>query len=236
MYDAVLNRRHHAVLHATPTPLDLDETLARQAAGAVVLDAREPLDFAAGHLRGSLNVPADGRFAETAGTVVGPEQEIVLVAPQDREEELTVRLGRIGFDRVAGYLREPEAAFLTAPDRVDRGSRITVRSLATAMKGPVPPVLVDVRNAGELAAGAIFHARHIPLAELPRRLQEIPPQQPVVVYCASDYRSSVAASLLRHAGLRDVSDLLGGYTAWAQAQVGEPHDLAVANDFHPITT
>ena len=236
VYDAVLNRRHHAALHTTPTPLDLDETLARQAAGAVVLDAREPLDFAAGHLRGSLNVPADGRFAETAGTVVAPEQEIVLVAPQDREEELTVRLGRIGFDRVAGYLRAPEAAFLTAPDRVDRGSRITVRSLATAMKGPVPPVLVDVRNAGELAAGAIFHARHIPLAELPRRLQEIPPQQPVVVYCASDYRSSVAASLLRHAGLRDVSDLLGGYAAWAQAQGSEPHDLAVANDFHPITT
>ena len=56
------------------------------------------------------------------------------------------------------------------------------------------------------------------------------------MYCASGYRSSVAASLLRRAGLRDVSDLLGGYTAWAQAQGGEPHDLAVANDFHPITT
>ena len=95
--------------------------------------------------------------------------------------------------------------------------------------------MVDVRNAGELAAGTIFHARHVPLAELPRRLAEIPSEQPIVAYCAGGYRSSVAASLLRRAGRRDVSDLLGGYTAWAAAQGGEPHDLAVANDFHPIT-
>ena len=74
------------------------------------------------------------------------------------------------------------------------------------------------------------------LAELPGRLAEIPPQRPVVVYCAGGYRSSVAASLLRRAGRRDVFDLLGGYAAGAQAQSGEPHDLAVANDFRPATT
>ena len=233
-YDAVLNRRDHPVLHATPTPLSLGEALARQTAGAAVLDAREPHEFATGHLRGSLSVPADGRFAETAGMVVTPDQEIVLVAPQGREEELTVRLARIGFDRVAGYLREPEAAFVTAPDRVDRASRLTHLELASAMKGPTPPTVVDVRNAGELTAGTIFHARHVPLAELPRRLAEIPQQRPVVMYCAGGYRSSVAASLLRRSGWRDVSDLLGGYSAWAAAQGGEPHDLAVANDFHPI--
>ncbi len=233
VYDAVLNRRLHPVLDTAPTPLSLDEVLARQAAGAVVLDAREPHEFAVGHLHGSLNVPADGRFAETAGMVVTPEQEIVLVAPQDREEELAVRLGRIGFDRVVGYLREPEAAFLTAPERIDRASRLTHRELVVALRSAVPPVLVDVRNPGELADGAIFHARHIPLAELPRRLADIPAEQPVVAYCAGGYRSSVAASLLRRAGWPDVSDLLGGYTAWAAALGVEPHDLAVANDFHP---
>jgi hydroxyacylglutathione hydrolase len=71
-----------------------------------------------------------------------------------------------------------------------------------------------VRNDGELAGGAIFHARHIPLAQLPRRLGEIPPGRPVVAYCAGGYRSSVAASLLRREGWTDVSDLLGGFTAW----------------------
>ncbi len=89
-----------------------------QRAGAVVVDARDPQEFATGHLAGAQNVPADGRFAETAGSVVRPDQQIVVVAPQDREEEVVVRLARIGFDRVAGYLREPEGAFLDAPEHV----------------------------------------------------------------------------------------------------------------------
>ena len=216
-YDAILNRRDHPVFDAqrAPVPLTRDELLQRQAAGAVGLDAREPQEHAAGHLAGSLNVPADGRFAETAGTVVRPEQEVVVVAPQDREEEVVVRLARIGFDRVAGYLREPEGAFLAAPEHVVRASRITAQELARALRRTDPPTVVDVRNPGELIAGTIPGAVHIPLAQLPHRLGEIPAGEPVVVHCAGGYRSSVAASLLRREGWSDVSDLLGGFTAWA---------------------
>jgi rhodanese-related sulfurtransferase len=181
----------------------------------VVLDAREPHEFATGHLAGSLNVAADGRFAETAGMVLRPDQEVVVVAPQDREEEIVIRLARIGFDRVAGYLREPEGAFLGDPDRIVRASRVTAPDLATALAEPVSPTVVDVRNPGELAGGAIHHARHVPLAQLPHRLDEIPRGRPVVTYCAGGYRSSVAASLLRREGFDDVSDLIGGYRAWA---------------------
>jgi hydroxyacylglutathione hydrolase len=217
VFDAILNRRLHPVLDgdAAPVPLDVDEVLARQRDGAVVLDTRDPLDFAAGHLAGSLSVPADGRFAETAGMVVRPDQEVVVVAAQDREGEAVLRLARIGFDRVVGYLREPERAFLGVPDRVVRASRLTAPDLAAALDRPDPPVLIDVRNPGELADGAVFRARHIPLAELSRRSAKIPPGRPVVVYCAGGYRSGVAASLLRRAGWTDVSDLLGGYAAWA---------------------
>jgi hydroxyacylglutathione hydrolase len=216
-YDAVLNRRDHPVFDAerAPLPLSLDELLERQAAGAVVIDAREPQEYAAGHLVGSLNVPADGRFAETAGTVVRPEQEVAVVAPQDREEEVVVRLARIGFDRVAEYLREPEAAFLAAPAHVVRASRVTARDLDESLRRSAPPTVVDVRNAGERVAGTIPGALHIPLAQLPHRLGEIPRDRPVVVHCAGGYRSSVAASLLRREGWSDVSDLLGGFTAWA---------------------
>ncbi len=219
VYDAILNRRDHPVFDAgaAPVPLELAEVLERQAVGAFVLDARDPLEFAAGHLARSVNVPADGRFAETAGMVVKPDQEVVVIAPQDREEEIVVRLARIGFDRVAGYLREPEGAFLTAPERVVPASRLTVAQLDEALHREQPPVVVDVRNTGELITGTIPGALNIPLAELPRRLEEIPGGRPVVVHCAGGYRSSVGASLLRKAGRDDVSDLLGGFTAWAAA-------------------
>lgn len=217
VYDAVLNRRQHPIFDATsaPVPLELDELLARQAAGAVVLDTRDPQEFAAGHLAGSVNVPADGRFAETSGMVLNPDQEVAVVAPQDREEEIVVRLARIGFDEVAGYLREPEGAFLTAPERVVRASRLTAPELAEALHRGVPPVVVDVRNVGELIAGTIPGSVNIPLAQLRRRMAEIPQDRPVVVHCAGGYRSSVAASLMRRDGRPDVSDLLGGYSAWA---------------------
>ncbi|MFY1699556.1 MULTISPECIES: MBL fold metallo-hydrolase [unclassified Solwaraspora] len=215
-YDAVLNRQDHALFDVTaaPTPLSPAEFAAGQAAGAVVVDARDPQEYAAGHLRGALNVPADGRFAETAGSVLTPGTQILVVAPQDREEEIVTRLARIGFDTVAGYLREPEQAFLQMIDQLTRASRLTVAQLAAARAGARPPVVLDVRNAGERSAGVVDGALHIPLAELARRIDEVPTDRPVVVHCAGGYRSSVAASVLRAAGHPDVSDLLGGYQAW----------------------
>lgn len=221
VFDAVLNRRQHEILDigAHLAPLTVAEVLQRTAAGAVVVDARDPQEFAAGHLRGSLNVPADGRFAERAGMMVEPGAEIAVVAPQDREEEIITRLARIGFDTVAGYLREPEAAFLTVPGEMARASRVTVRELADALAGERPPVVLDVRNAGERAGDTIEPSVHIPLAELPKRLAEVPQGEPVVVCCAHGSRSSIGASLLRKAGYQDVSDLIGGMEAWRLALV-----------------
>ena len=218
VHDAALNRSVHDLLYVRLAPLEIDDVLERQAQGALVLDARDPATFAAGHLRGSINVPADGRFAETSGIVADPDDEVVLVAPQDRESELRIRLGRVGFDHIAGYLRDPESAVFVVPDQVARARRVTPTELATALAGPRAPIVLDVRTVDELADdGAIFRARHIPLAELPRRLAEIPPQRSIVVYCADDYRSCVAASLLRRNGWNDVADLLGGYEAWTGA-------------------
>ena len=223
-HDAVLNRQQRDLLDvpAHLAALPAAEFLARRAAGAVVLDARDPREFAAGHLRGSLNVPADGRFAERAGTVLRPGEEILVIAPPDAEEEVVTRLGRIGLDTVAGYLPDAEAVLPTVPDDVERASRLTAAELREALDGTHPPVVLDVRNAGELATGRIDGALHIPLAELPARLAEVPDGAPLVVYCAGGFRSSIAASLLRRAGRRDVSDLTGGYTAWELTLAGAP--------------
>ncbi|MEV0170149.1 MBL fold metallo-hydrolase [Streptomyces sp. NPDC050803] len=216
VYDALLNRKEHGLFNAAaaPRPLSVAEFMERRAAGAVVLDARSPQDFAPGHLRGSVNVPADGRFAEQAGMVVGPEEEVVVVAPQDREEEIVTRLARIGFDRVGGYLREPEGAFPALAREMAQASRLTADELRRLLDGAEPPLVLDVRNAAEREEGCIDGSLHIPLAELARRADEIPAGRPLVVHCAGGHRSSVAASLLRHRGRTDVSDLLGGHGAW----------------------
>ena len=217
-YDADLNRRHRA-LHdpsSGPRPFTSEEFFARRAEGAVVVDARDPQEFGAGHIRGAVNVPADGRFAEQAGTVLSPADELLVIAPQDREEEIVTRLARIGFDRVAGYLRGPDDALAALQDEVTPASRLTAAQLRDALRGDNPPLVVDVRSCGERStSGQIPGALHIPLGELPSRIAEIDTGRPVVLHCAGGHRSSIAASLLRHHGFQDVSDVLGGYGAWA---------------------
>jgi hydroxyacylglutathione hydrolase len=190
--------------------------LAAQADGAVGLDVRDPAEFAAAHLADAINVGADGRFAEYAGTVVAPDTPIVVVAPHGREDEAAMRLARIGFDTVVGYLHDAEVAFIDHPDVVVHSSRVTAVQLAEASHGPVAPVVVDVRNPGEREVGSIPGSLHIPLAQLPSRLEELPMDRPVVVHCAGGYRSMIASSLLERAGFADVSDLLGGYAAWVE--------------------
>lgn len=220
VYDAILNRKQRDVLDThTPVPA-LDDTAfdAALARGATILDTRDAPTFAAGHLPGALNVPADGRFAETAGMVLSGDQEIILITPQDRHTEVTVRLARIGFDKVTGYLPDPETTLLNHADTVTHASRLTAPELAatltTTPDQPTTPIVLDVRNTSERQTGHITGSLHIPLAELRRRINEIPTDRPLVTYCAGGWRSSVAASLLRHHGHTDVSDLLGGYAAW----------------------
>ncbi|MDM4784648.1 rhodanese-like domain-containing protein [Micromonospora sp. b486] len=150
-----------------------------------MVDARDPQEFATGHLAGAVNIPADGRFAETAGSVIAPDRKVLVVAPQDREEEIVVRLARIGFDHVVGYLREPEGAFLEMAGDMARASRLTATELRDALDRPEAPVVLDVRNAGEREQGAIQGSLHIPLAELTRRLDEVPADRAVVVHCAA---------------------------------------------------
>jgi hydroxyacylglutathione hydrolase len=220
VYDAILNRKDRDLFHADAplAPLDGGGLDAALGAGAVVLDTRDVVEFAAGHLIGALNVPADGRFAETAGMVLQASDRIVIAAAAGGETEIAVRLARIGFDHVIGYLPDVEALMTQRPDDVQQASRLTATQLAEVTREPAAggqvPVVLDVRNAGEREGGYVPGSIHLPLAELARRAVELPADRPVVVYCAGGWRSSVAASLLRRAGYHDVSDLLGGYAAW----------------------
>jgi len=217
-FDARRNRQARPLLddHRPPRPLDLETVLVQRAAGAVVLDAREPAAFAAGHLAGSVNVALSGRYAEYAGNVLRPDEPVVLVADPGREHEAAVRLARIGFDQVVGYLAEPVGSVLQRrPDLAAISSRVTAAQLAALLSSEPSLLPLDVRNPSEVASGAVPGALPIPLPELTARLADVPTDRPVVVYCASGVRSIVAASLLARTGHPDVSDLVGGMAAWS---------------------
>jgi glyoxylase-like metal-dependent hydrolase (beta-lactamase superfamily II)/rhodanese-related sulfurtransferase len=196
-------------------PMTLEEVLATQGDGAVVLDTRDQAMFAAGHLRGSINVGLEGRFAEYSGEVMPPGTPIVLVGEPGTEAEARTRLARIGFDNVIGALDDYVAAFMDHPEVVEQASRLTVDELAEVRANICDLQIVDVRNPGEAEQGTIPGARNIPLPQLLARLGELDPDRPTVVYCAGGYRSSIAGSVLRAHGFRDVSDLLGGIGAWS---------------------
>jgi glyoxylase-like metal-dependent hydrolase (beta-lactamase superfamily II)/rhodanese-related sulfurtransferase len=215
-FDAQRNRQAHPLLDEEdlPAQLTLDDVLARRDAAAVVLDTRDPMDFAAGHLRGSVNVGLHGRFAEFAGDVLAPDRPVVLVSDPGTDLEAKVRMARVGFDRVEGALADPVRVLVEHPEVVEPSSRLTVSEFETRRRDLPDLQVVDVRNPGETAGGVVPGAVNMPLPQLTSRVAELEPTRPTVVYCASGYRSSIAASVLAAAGFDDVSDLLGGYEAW----------------------
>ncbi len=217
-YDAIVNRKDRQLLDETAPPpaLDLQAVDQLVSGGAMIIDGRDPEAFAAGHLAGSINVGLNGRYAEFAGSVVPHDVDIVLVVESGAEMEAKNRLARIGFDRVAGFLANPSAVLADSAGRVQHASRMTASEFE-GRRGDIDGLqLVDIRNPGEVALGTIDGAVAIPVGQLPTRSAELDPSAPTVVFCAGGYRSSVGASVLRQAGFTDVSDILGGYSAWAE--------------------
>jgi glyoxylase-like metal-dependent hydrolase (beta-lactamase superfamily II)/rhodanese-related sulfurtransferase len=221
-YDAVLNSRERPTLDDALArglqPLSLTALLELVEDGAQLLDTRDQADFEGAHVRGALNVGLGGSFATWCGTLVDHERPVVVVAEPGREVEAATRLGRIGFDSVAGYLTGGMQQLDDFPELVERTNRITAGSAAELLAEPDPPQLVDVRTTREWTEAHIDGAINLPLSQLAERLDELPADSPVIVHCASGYRSSIAASLIQRQGLR-VANLVGGLAAWTSAQL-----------------
>jgi hydroxyacylglutathione hydrolase len=221
-YDAVLNSRERRTLdEALSTsvhPMTLDQVLALQEIGAQVLDTRDPDVFAASHLVGSVNVGLGGQYATWAGTVLDRDHPIVIIADPGRENEAAVRLGRIGFDHIAGYLQGGMRTLESRPDLTTSTDRLSPQ-VAAGRLSTGTTLAIDVRGPGERAQKYVEGSVPIPLNHLQARLQEIPRDRPLVVYCAGGYRSSIAASLLQKNGFTDVSEIAGGISAWETARL-----------------
>ena len=181
--------------------------------GAQLLDVRDPAEFAGAHFRHSLNIGLQGKYATWAGTLLDPGRQIALIAEPGREEEAAIRLGRIGFDQLAGFLSGAMESLEDRPELVARMERITAATVCERLSAPSLPVLLDVRGEQEWEDVHIEGSLNIPLNRLAERYSELGERPEVVVHCASGYRSSVAASLLARDDTIRVSDLVGGLDA-----------------------
>ncbi|HMD38853.1 MAG TPA: MBL fold metallo-hydrolase [Candidatus Acidoferrum sp.] len=222
-YDAVLNSKERPTLSEALErelkPLDLDAVLALQAKGAQILDTREPEEFGAAHLRGGINVGLGGQYATWAGTVLDRTHPIVIIAAPDREGESAVRLGRIGFDHVAGFLKNGLQSLESRPELIAFTERVAAQFAAELLASSEAPLIVDVRAAREREGKYIAGSLSIPLNHLSDRADELPRGRHLLVHCAGGYRSSIAASILQKIGFEQVGEIAGGIAAWEAAKL-----------------
>ena len=216
-YDAVLNSRKRPTLDEALArelkPLTIDEVGAAVRNGAQLLDTRDSTEFAAAHMAGSINIGLAGQYATWAGTLLDPSRPIVIVADPGAETQSAMRLGRIGFDRVEGFLR----GGLAAATDVVTTDRLSPQTAAERMADPNPPLVIDIRTPRERAEKSIAGTTHLPLSGFASGVRDIDHDRAVVVFCAGGYRSSIAASLLQREGWTNVSELAGGIAAWEAA-------------------
>jgi rhodanese-related sulfurtransferase len=222
-YDAVLNSQERPTLDETLArqmqPLPLDAVLAMQSVGAQILDTRDPEEFGAAHLAGSINIGLGGQYATWAGTVLDRTHPIVIIATPGRENESAIRLGRIGFDHIAGYLQNGLQSLDSHPELIAYTERVSAQSAAELLSSGQPPLAIDVRTPRERAQKHIDGSLSIPLNQLADRMKSLPKHQRLLLYCAGGYRSSIAASLLHRNGFDSVAEIAGGFAAWEAAKL-----------------
>jgi hydroxyacylglutathione hydrolase len=222
-YDAVLNSQERPTLDQAlareMNPLTLNGVLELQVAGAQILDTRDAAEFASAHLAGSINIGLVGQYATWAGTVLDRKHPIVIIADPGQENESAVRLGRIGFDHVAGYLKGGLHNLESRPELIAFTERLSAPFAAELLSSAQPPLAIDVRAPRERDQKYIAGSQGIPLNHLTENLEKLPKGRPLLVYCAGGYRSSIAASLLQRSGFNPVGEIAGGIAGWEAAKL-----------------
>ena len=181
--------------------------------GALILDTRAATVFTQGFVPGSISIGLDGRFAEWAGILLPFNQPLLLVTDPGMEKESVVRLARVGFDKVYGFLDGGFDTWKAAGEKID--IIVDIEPDELAMDIPHDPKLevIDVRKPGEFEAGHVKGAVNIPLDTLTDTaiVASIEDDNNLYIHCAGGYRSVIAASLLKRQGYHNLRNVLGGY-------------------------
>lgn len=207
-YDALT-----AVMEKAMQPLTPAELKAKAAAGALILDTRPATEFGDGFVPGSVSIGLEGRFAEWAGSLLPFDQDIVLVTPPGKEEETVVRMARVGFENVVGYLEGGFPAWEAAGEQKDLIITVEPDELAMDIPHDENLVILDVRKPAEFASGHIKDAVNLSLIDMkdPGNLADMEDNLNFYVHCQGGYRSIIACSLLKREGIHNIRNVEGGY-------------------------
>ena len=196
------------------TPMNIEAFKKRMKVDDVsVLDTRRASTFAKGFIPGSVSIGLEGRFAEWAGAILSFEKPILIVAEKGLEKEAVIRLARVGFSRIEGFLEGSFEAWQAAGEKIDMIIEVEPDELAMDIPFDENLVVVDVRRETEFGDGHITKALNIPLDELtdPGNLANFEDNHNIYIYCGSGYRSVIAASLFKKQGLHNIRNVTGGY-------------------------
>ncbi len=209
-YDAI-----DVIVKTGTTALDISAFKLKIKEDCLLLDTRTGADFTTGFIPGSIFIGLEGRFAEWAGTLLPFDKPIVLITPKGKEEETVIRLSRVGFDKMQGYLKGGFEGWKKAGEKIDMIVDVQADELMMDLPHDPNLMIVDVRRETEYADGHLKNALNLPLNEMTdiAELAQFEDDQNLYVHCAGGYRSVIAASLLKRQGVHNLRNVLGGWAS-----------------------
>ena len=209
------------------TPLTIDAFKKLMSEDVLVLDTRHADKFTEGFIPGSIFIGLEGRFAEWAGALLPFDKQMILVTEPGMEEETVIRLSRVGFDKMLGYLQGSFEEWKNAGEKVDLIINIEADELAMDMPHDANLVVIDVRRGTEYADGHVKDAQNIPLNEMTdvAVIAGFEDNQNLYVHCAGGYRSVIASSILKKEGFHNLRNVMGGWD-----KIKEQQSITVEKD------
>jgi len=198
---------------------------------ALLLDTRKSTEFTEGFIPGSISIGLDGRFAEWAGALLPFDQPMLLICDEGKEEESIVRLARVGFDKVRGYLKGGYEAWQTANEPIDMIINIEADELAMDLPHDENLIVVDVRKETEFADGHVKDAVNLPLSDIndPALITNIEERDNLYIHCAGGYRSVIASSFLKRQGFHNLRNVVGGWNKIKEQKIDIVKEPGVLN-------
>ena len=218
--DAMLNKQGYEnideVLNKNTKALSVAEFEALSTTDVIILDTRTPDEYETGTVPNSINIGLNGQYAPWVGALIDAKKSLLLITNEGKETEAVLRLARVGYENVKGYLNGGMPAWSASGKKVEITKSVNADDFA---KNYQTDNVIDVRNPGEWNSGVIENAKLIALGELEKEMNELDKRSHYFVHCAGGYRSMMAASILKKNGFDNVTNVRGGIAKIKEAGV-----------------